>query len=132
MLSLQHRKTTKEKGTDLSDHVHRIGYHFRTHIVEQATTMLEGAQPIELTGLDITRTNSGSKPDPIPESQEEINKQADAAIRDLFPRIPNTDREMIVHHAFQKVGEIGIEYASTNNIREPSSMESQWSGYKQI
>jgi len=67
--------------------------------------MLEGAQPIDLTGMDIPRTNSGSKPDPIPESQSEINKQADAAIRDLFPRIPNTDREMIVRHAFQKVRE---------------------------
>jgi hypothetical protein len=84
--------------------VHRIGYHFRTHIVEQAATVLEGAQSSELTGWDIPRTNSGNKPDPIPESQEEINKQADAAIRDLFPRIPNTDREMIVRHAFQKVG----------------------------
>ena len=66
--------------------------------------MLEGADSIDLTGLAIPRTNSGNKPDPIPESQEEINKQADAAIRDLFPRIPNTDREMIVRHAFQKVG----------------------------
>jgi hypothetical protein len=131
-LSLQHRKTTKEKGTDLSDHVHRIGFHFRTHIVEQATTMLEGLQPIDLTGLDIPRTNSGSKPDPIPETQKEINKQADAAIRDLFPRIPNTDREMIVRHAFQKVGEKEFEFASTNSSREPSSMESRWSGYKQI
>lgn len=41
--------------------------------------------------------------EPIPESQEEINKQADAAIRDLFPRIPNTDRTMIIEHAFKKV-----------------------------
>lgn len=42
--------------------------------------------------------------EPIPESQDEINKQADAAIRDLFPRIPNTDRTMIIEHAFKKVG----------------------------
>lgn len=41
--------------------------------------------------------------EPIPESQEEINKQADGAIRDLFPRIPNTDRQMIIEHAFKKV-----------------------------
>jgi hypothetical protein len=40
--------------------------------------------------------------DRIPESQDEINAQADGAIRDLFPRIPNTDREMIIQHAFQK------------------------------
>jgi hypothetical protein len=41
--------------------------------------------------------------EPIPESQEEINKQADAAIRDLFPRVPNTDRIQIIEHAFKKV-----------------------------
>lgn len=40
--------------------------------------------------------------EPIPESQDEINKQADGAIRDLFPRIPNTDRTMIIEHAFKK------------------------------
>jgi hypothetical protein len=47
--------------------------------------------------------------EPIPESQEEINKQADGAIRDLFPRIPNTDRQQIIEHAFKKV--------STNEYR---------------
>lgn len=46
-------------------------------------------------------TSSGGG-DPIPDDQDEINKQADAAIRDLFPRIPNTDREVIIRHAFQK------------------------------
>lgn len=40
--------------------------------------------------------------EPIPESQDEINRQADGAIRDLFPRIPNTDRTMIIEHAFKK------------------------------
>lgn len=94
--------------------------------------MLEGAESTELTGLDIPRTSSANKPDPIPESQEEINKQADAAIRDLFPRIPNTDREMIVRHAFQKVGGRELGFASANCSREPYLMESQWSGFKQI
>jgi hypothetical protein len=42
-------------------------------------------------------------PEPIPEDQDEINKQADAAIRDLFPRIPNTDRQIIIEHSFKKV-----------------------------
>jgi hypothetical protein len=41
--------------------------------------------------------------EPIPEDQEEINQQADKALRDLFPRIPNTDRQMIIDHAFKKV-----------------------------
>ncbi|KAL2753716.1 hypothetical protein ACRALDRAFT_2029480 [Sodiomyces alcalophilus JCM 7366] len=38
----------------------------------------------------------------IPESQKHINEQADAAIRELFPRIPNTDRGEIITHAFRK------------------------------
>lgn len=52
--------------------------------------------------------------EPIPESQAEINKQADAAIRDLFPRIPNTDRESIIQHAFQKVRFAEVGKCSTN------------------
>lgn len=99
----QNPKTSKEKGTILSEHVHRIGYHFRTHIVEQATAVLKTLRPLE-DGVDnVPHTTSYTELEPIPETQEEINEQADAAIRDLFPRIPNTDREMIIRHAFQKV-----------------------------
>lgn len=39
----------------------------------------------------------------IPRSQAEINRQADAALRELFPRIPHTDRQQIIDHAFRKV-----------------------------
>jgi hypothetical protein len=62
-------------------------------------------EALELVGeTTISIAAGGSKnPEPIPESQEDINKQADGAIRDLFPRIPNTDRQMIIEHAFQKV-----------------------------
>ena len=49
------------------------------------------------------------KIEPIPESQDEINKQADGAIRDLFPRIPNTDRQMIIDHAFKKVRDMELQ-----------------------
>jgi hypothetical protein len=76
--------------------MYRTGYHFREVIVDEAR---------EIVGETII-----SKPaiapgfiEPIPESQDEINKQADGAIRDLFPRIPNTDRTMIIEHAFKKV-----------------------------
>ena len=65
--------------------------------MEQARETLGGEQ------LEGAGTNLGL-PEPIPEKQEDINKQADAAIRDLFPRIPNTDRQMIIEHAFNKVG----------------------------
>jgi hypothetical protein len=96
-------KTANEKGVGLSDHTHRVGYHFRTHIVEQAASMVEGLATLDFVFDDAHHRKSGGKFDAIPDSQEEINKQADAAIRDLFPRIPNTDREMIIRHAFQKV-----------------------------
>lgn len=74
----------------ISDHVHRIGYHFREYIVEQAR---------ELVG----ETDVSDDTAPIPKTQDEINRQADAALRDLFPRIPNTDRQMIIDHAFRLV-----------------------------
>jgi hypothetical protein len=82
---------------ELSDHVHRLGYHFRTQIVEQAAAIVGG-----VGSLQLNTPQDQQKLDPIPEDQDEINRLADAAIRDLFPRIPNTDREMIVRHAFQK------------------------------
>jgi hypothetical protein len=61
-------------------------------------------QAIEKLGETSISTPKGSQyVEPIPESQDDINKQADAAIRDLFPRIPHTDRTMIIEHAFRKV-----------------------------
>ena len=71
-----------------------MGYHFRSLIVDEAR---------RLVGETSRFTPGNGFIDPIPESQAEINKQADAAIRDLYPRIPNTDRQMIIEHAFQKV-----------------------------
>ncbi|KAK0634938.1 hypothetical protein B0T17DRAFT_586596 [Bombardia bombarda] len=79
----------------LSFHLNRVGHHIRESIVEQARETL-GDQSHLLGVADL------GLPEPIPESQEDINSQADAAIRDLFPRIPNTDRQMIIQHAFNK------------------------------
>jgi len=86
----------------LNLHINRVGYHFRETIVEEAKTSLGGCEDVIMTA------NSGL-PEPIPERQEDINKQADAAIRDLFPRIPNTDRQMIIDHAFNKVSGILLD-----------------------
>ncbi|TAQ88086.1 hypothetical protein B7494_g3612 [Chlorociboria aeruginascens] len=83
---------SKETNTRVSAHVYRTGYHFRSVIVDEARRMVGGSVASQAAG----------EVEPIPESQVEINKQADAAIRDLFPRIPNTDRQMIIEHAFQK------------------------------
>ncbi|KAJ8062346.1 hypothetical protein OCU04_008891 [Sclerotinia nivalis] len=84
---------SKEDNSKISEHVFRTGYHFREVIVDEARKIVGDTV--------ISNTTHGSI-EPIPESQEEINKQADDAIRDLFPRIPNTDRQRIIEHAFQK------------------------------
>lgn len=93
------------KDTDdkkLSIHLHRIGHHIRQTIVEQARATL-GQEEFS------SNTSNSGEPEPIPETQEEINAQADAALKDLFPRIPNFDRQMIIEHAFKKGGKFGGE-----------------------
>ncbi|KAF7544550.1 hypothetical protein G7046_g9766 [Stylonectria norvegica] len=90
---------SNSKETDwnpLAHHVHRIGHHFREVIVDEAREILGQTQALESIQV------SGHSPEPIPESQEEYNVQVDAALRDLFPRIPNTDRQMIIEHAFRR------------------------------
>jgi len=83
----------------VSEHIHRAGYQFRESIVDEAIDALQA-----LGETVITTWNGTGVIEPIPKTQDEINKQADGALRDLFPRIPNTDRQMIIDHAFQKVG----------------------------
>ncbi|KAK3905352.1 hypothetical protein C8A05DRAFT_12801 [Staphylotrichum tortipilum] len=85
----------------LSAHLNRVGHHIRQTIVEQARTTLGDDHQLGLAGIP------AGGPEPIPEKQEDINKQADAAIRDLFPRIPNTDRQMIIEHSFNKSKPVG-------------------------
>ncbi|KAF4467290.1 hypothetical protein FALBO_5825 [Fusarium albosuccineum] len=87
----------KESSTSniLAHQVHRIGHHIREIIVEEARAALGQL-------VDRALPLSGGSPEPIPESQEEYDAQVDAALRDLFPRIPNTDRQMIIEHAFRR------------------------------
>lgn len=91
--------------------MHRLGYHFRSVIVEEASSSIElqsvrrgGVNVLQSTTAHYDLTAAGTYP--IPESQDEINREADAAIRDLFPRIPNTDRQQIIDHAFQRVSKL--------------------------
>ncbi|KAF7547931.1 hypothetical protein G7Z17_g7388 [Cylindrodendrum hubeiense] len=79
----------------LAHQVHRIGHHIREIIVDEARAALGQA-------LDYVVPVAGRSPEPIPKSQEEYDAQVDAAIRDLFPRVPNTDRQMIIEHAFRR------------------------------
>jgi hypothetical protein len=80
----------------LAHQVHRVGHHVRETIVEEARASLGQAREYDMPVLR-------GAPEPIPESQEEYDAQVDAALRDLFPRIPNTDRQMIIEHAFRRV-----------------------------
>ncbi|KAH7153106.1 hypothetical protein EDB81DRAFT_446312 [Dactylonectria macrodidyma] len=79
----------------LAHQVHRIGHHIREIIVDEARAAIGQA-------IDYVAPTSGQAPEPIPESQEEYDAQVDAAIRDLFPRVPNTDRQMIIEHSFRR------------------------------
>jgi hypothetical protein len=107
---LIYAQSWKEENSKISEHVHRTGYHFRESIVDEAR---------EIIGETVI-SNPTITPgfiEPIPESQDEINKQADGAIRDLFPRIPNTDRQMIIEHAFKKVRKLQTLPASAKHRR---------------
>lgn len=91
-------QNSREQDSNILAHqVHRIGHHIRETIVDEARASL--GQPL----LSNVPPVFGGSPEPIPKSQEEYNIQVDAAIRDLFPRIPNTDRQIIIEHAFRIV-----------------------------
>jgi hypothetical protein len=79
--------------------MNRLGYHFRCSIVDEARKALEGRGHHDQAAY----VHESGKPEPIPTSQREIDQEADAVLRDLFPRIPNTDRQEIIDHAFKKV-----------------------------
>ncbi|KJR86959.1 uncharacterized protein SPSK_01428 [Sporothrix schenckii 1099-18] len=83
-------------GGGLSQQMNRVGHHIRQGIVEEAR------REVSDNGNSSDDHAQSGLPEPIPESQEEINAQADLAIRDLFPRIPNTDRQTIIEHSFKK------------------------------
>ncbi|RKF80756.1 hypothetical protein GcM3_042001 [Golovinomyces cichoracearum] len=84
----------KEDHSKISEHVYRIGFHFKKAVVDEAIDFLGERK--------LRNPCSQGHIEPIPVTQEEINRQADAAIRDLFPRIPNTDRQVVIEHAFKK------------------------------
>ncbi|KAI0156602.1 hypothetical protein GGR57DRAFT_511519 [Xylariaceae sp. FL1272] len=83
---------------ELDHHMNRQGYHFRQTIVNDARKILKEQ------GYDdyVLNPRKPGEPEPIPKSQTQINLEADAVLRDLFPRIPHTDRRQIIEHAFKK------------------------------
>ncbi|GKT49392.1 uncharacterized protein ColSpa_09573 [Colletotrichum spaethianum] len=89
----------KKDASDLSLQIHRVGYHIRENIVDRALAEL-GLTDVYVP--ELIGQGDGGLVEKIPDDQDEIDKQADAALRELFPRIPNTDRQQIIDHAFQK------------------------------
>ena len=106
-------KTTKNKN-ELSKEVHRVGWHFPSSVVSRACMSL--GIDISQSGRALKRhhkwpkevprskqTTKDSKVEGQSQSQVEIDAQAKAAIKDLFPAIPPNDLHQIVDHAFDLV-----------------------------
>ncbi|KAI1953677.1 hypothetical protein LOZ57_000018 [Ophidiomyces ophidiicola] len=103
--------TTPHQGMhNLSQQVHRIGYHFPSVVV--ATVCMDRGVFLSSTGKVMPYrqlpTRSGAR-GPITErkadselSQNIINTEARDAIKDLFPNIPAKDLNQIVKTAFRK------------------------------
>ncbi|KAJ5587927.1 uncharacterized protein N7459_003692 [Penicillium hispanicum] len=95
---------------NLSQHVHRIGYHFPSTEVAAACSELGlyltsagKAVPFHTLGTAKHHTPADSEV-----SQEVINMEARDAIKDLFPNIPDKDLFQIIKTAFQKgQGKVG-------------------------
>ncbi|KAI1210321.1 uncharacterized protein F4807DRAFT_422890 [Annulohypoxylon truncatum] len=90
----------RENPNALEHHMNRVGYHYRQTIVEQAREKLVAIGK----SIQVPKPRKPGEPEPIPKNQEEIDAQADNVLRDLFPRIPHTDRREIIQHAFRKDG----------------------------
>ena len=98
----------------VSHHIHRIGYHFRCEIVEEACEAL-GYVPYEgtfITTADLKQkqhnsiiaqafSKQGLTYDRV-KGNEETPEQVRAAIKELFPRIPQNDLDEIVTRAWEK------------------------------
>lgn len=88
-----------QESTDQSVHTqtHRLGFHFRERIVDQARESLLAS------GKMVSPKITSGQPESTPKDRNQIFKEADAVLRDLFPRIPNSNRMDILRHSFDKV-----------------------------
>ncbi|KAJ5667527.1 hypothetical protein N7507_003391 [Penicillium longicatenatum] len=89
---------------NLSQHVHRIGYHFPSTVV--AAVCSELGLYLTSTGKAVSFHTLGTVDDRRPPdsevSQEVINTEARDAIKDLFPNVPDKDLFQIIKTSFQK------------------------------
>lgn len=96
---------------NLSQHVHRIGYHFPSTVV--ATVCMDLGLYLTASGKTIPfhgGSNAGNRKRTNSEvSQITINTEARDVLKDLFPNIPTNDLNQIIKTAFQKVCEYQTE-----------------------
>jgi len=93
-----------EDPAKVSHHVHRIGHHFPADVVDKACAWF---------GYDFDGRRFKKNSDLVPSSRlaevldnhsnENAKERVLKAIKDLFPRMPDRDRQAIVAHAFQEV-----------------------------
>ncbi|KAJ0415540.1 hypothetical protein BJY00DRAFT_255896 [Aspergillus carlsbadensis] len=87
----------------LSQHVHRIGYHFPSAIV--AAACMDRGLYLTSTGKTVPFYSMGNDTGPAETnlvSQITINTEARDVLKDLFPNIPDNDLNQIIKTAFQK------------------------------
>jgi len=102
-------QTTPHANThNLSQHVHRIGFHFPSTVVAAACSEL--GLYLTSAGKAVPFHTLGGLHDPQPVdsevSQVSINTEARDAITDLFPNVPQADLFQIIKTAFQKVSSL--------------------------
>ncbi|OJJ49526.1 hypothetical protein ASPZODRAFT_58735 [Penicilliopsis zonata CBS 506.65] len=90
---------------NLSQHVHRIGYHFPSAVV--ATVCMDLGVYLTSTGKAVVSSqaiepNKGRKRANSEVSQTTINTEARDVLLDLFPNIPEKDLTQIIKTSFQK------------------------------
>lgn len=105
-------RSAAQDPSKLSHHVHRVGYHFRTDVFDEACNKLgyctrngklekiEGA-----SRLDKAMFRYGSRFDliDINNHSEEESQKVKKFIRELFPKIPEADLEAIYKRAWEQV-----------------------------
>ncbi|EME48774.1 hypothetical protein DOTSEDRAFT_49180 [Dothistroma septosporum NZE10] len=104
----------------VSHHIHRVGYHFRSEVVEDACQELgyihhnnQFVKEADLrareehTRMARAMAKYGLHLDQA-EQQQETDDQVRAAIKELFPRIPEADLQAILKHAWEEgTGRVG-------------------------
>ncbi|KAJ5437090.1 hypothetical protein N7445_007975 [Penicillium cf. griseofulvum] len=97
--------TPHHRHHNLSQHVHRIGYHFPSTVV--AAVCSELGFYLTSTGKTVPSTFPTDKIENPKQADSEVsqitlNTEARDALKDLFPNIPDKDLNQIIKTAFQK------------------------------